>query len=219
MQKTDNSYDLKDINQHAEPTDAAGQKKPRLSWLAPTLVAAGLATALIVATVSSVRAPETEKGDTDSDASGVAIVGQPAPEFEVDTISGSRFSLVQARGKVVLVNFWGTWCLPCEREMPLLEQASHEFANDLVVVGLAVNDSKGAVVDFVSRKGITFPISLDDGRVAGFYLVSSFPTSVIIGRDGTVVSRVSRAFPSYDDLKAQLLKAIESSGRADSDSR
>lgn len=171
-------------------------------------VSATLAAVIVAVTVSTVRAPGEPEGSERDEDTGVAVVGRPAPEFEVDLISGSRFSLRDTRGKVVLVNFWGTWCAPCEQEMPLLERAHREFKDDLVVVGLAVNDSKDTVLAFTARRDITFPIALDDGRVAGFYLVSGFPTSVIVGRDGKIVSRVSRAFPDYENLRDRIAEAL-----------
>ncbi len=184
------------------------RSKPPLSWLAPTVVAAGLIAVVIAVAVSSYRSPESTNDATD-DTAGVAAIGKPAPDFEVDLISGVKFNLRAARGKVVLVNFWGTWCAPCEKEMPLLERASREFKDDVIIVGLAVNDTKNAVESFALRHSITFPIAQDNGKIAGFYLVSGFPTSVIVDRNGVVVSRVSRAFPDYEELRRQLEAALK----------
>ncbi len=183
------------------------RRGPRLSWLIPAVVAAGLAAVLVAISVSATRTQEG--GSASSDELGVAVVGAPAPDFEVELLSGGTFSLRNVSGKVVLINFWGTWCPPCEKEMPLLQRASEEFAQDLVVVGLAVNDSRSAVADFVAKRAIEFPIALDDGRVAGYYLVTGFPTSVLVGRDGRVVSRVSKAFPDYESLTAHIRVALE----------
>ncbi len=190
-----------------EEESRESRRGPRLSWLIPAVVAAGLAAVLVAVSVSATRTQEG--GSAGSEELGVAVVGAPAPDFEVELLSGGRFSLRDSYGKVVLVNFWGTWCLPCEKEMPLLQRASEEFAEDLVVVGLAVNDSRSAVADFVAKRAIGFPIALDDGRVAGYYLVTGFPTSVLVGRDGRVVSRVSKAFPDYESLAAQIRVALK----------
>ncbi|MER3396894.1 MAG: TlpA family protein disulfide reductase [Acidimicrobiia bacterium] len=183
------------------------KKSSILGWLAPVLVSAGLATVAIVVTVSTARSPTVSGPADNSEDYGVATLGRPAPDFNVELIDSGTFRLSEAKGKVVLINFWGTWCAPCEKEMPLLQRASKAFEGELIVVGLAVNDSKDAVLKFRSRLGITFPVGLDDGRVAGYYLVSGFPTTVIVGKDGTVVSRESRAFLDYESLIKEIDKA------------
>lgn len=182
------------------------KKSAKAATVWPWLVGIALSASLVVAAVATIGAPR-ESPETAEDQ-GIATVGALAPDFEVTTLDGNRFSLADHRGQVVLVNFWGTWCAPCQREMPLLQRAYERHAADLVVVGIAVNDTKSSVEDFVSRYRIGFPVALDDGRLAGFYLVSGFPTSVIVDREGRVVARFAREFPDMDTVE----KVLEAAG-------
>ena len=105
----------------------------------------------------------------------------------------SPVSLHEQQGKVVLINFWATWCAPCREEMPALQAAYEKLADQGLVV-LGVNwtqvDYLPDVEAFVEALGLTFPILLDpDGTVSeDLYQVLGLPTSVLIGRDGTIRS-------------------------------
>ncbi len=100
-------------------------------------------------------------------------------------------NLEQLRGKVVLINFWATWCKPCEDEMPAMERlyrALHGSAFELVAI--SVDDDEALVDAFVRRLGLTFPILMDsDQRVATAYQAFRFPESLLVGGDGVVVER------------------------------
>jgi len=122
--------------------------------------------------------------------SGVRV-GSPAPDFTLFSLAGPPVSLHEQQGKVVLINFWATWCAPCREEMPAL-QAVYEKLADQGLVVLGVNwtqvDYLPDVEAFVEALGLTFPILLDsDGTVSeDLYQVLGLPTSVLVGRDGTV---------------------------------
>ncbi len=94
------------------------------------------------------------------------------------------------RGKVVLLNFWATWCPPCKAEMPDLEALYREYgaAHDFVVVGVNLQEDGAVVEKFARQAGLSFPILLDtDGEVSGqAYAVRSLPMSLIIDRDGYI---------------------------------
>lgn len=116
--------------------------------------------------------------------------GTPAPAFASVTPSGQPSALADHRGRVVLVDFWATWCPPCVASMPTLQRL-HERYSDAGLVVLGVNQEAGEEVmvrDFLAKKGITFPSVMDDGHIARDYGVFSFPTSFLIGRDGVVRS-------------------------------
>lgn len=111
------------------------------------------------------------------------------PTFSVQTLAGDTLSMQHLRGKVVLVNVWATWCLPCRVEMPMLESTwkRHRDAG-LVLIGASVDrGDSGSVRAFVLERGITYPIAIVDQRVVeAVGGVRGYPTSVLIGRDGTV---------------------------------
>ena len=113
-----------------------------------------------------------------------------APDFTLDTLQGEQVKLSGLRGKVIVVNFWTTWCPPCRAETPALEM-SYEAYKDLDVVILGVNltdqDSLKEVESFVQEFGLTYPILLDrDGAVGLLYQLSGLPTTFFINREGII---------------------------------
>ncbi len=115
--------------------------------------------------------------------------GMVAPDFTLETLDGSSLTLSSFRGKIVLINFWASWCPPCRSEMPELEQAYKELGDDFVL--LAVNETNSDNVDdvrtFVNEQGLSFPILLDkDGTTSNAYRASSLPTSYFIDREGKI---------------------------------
>ena len=121
---------------------------------------------------------------------GRATVGQPAPDFTTQTLDGSRVRLSQYRGKPVLLNFWATWCGPCQDEMPLIQRASDIYKRQGLVV-LAVNyqqTNTSSMQAFLRKVGARFPAVFDPtGQIAGAYGVNvGLPVSVFIDRSGTV---------------------------------
>ncbi len=120
---------------------------------------------------------------------GVESGGKIAPSYKVTTLTGDTLSPSQLRGKVVLVNFWATWCGPCRMEMPAL-QAMYERhrAQGLVLVGLSVDRGGDQVVrDYVRDRGVTYPIaSVGAAEEAAFGGVRGYPTSFVLDRNGVV---------------------------------
>ena len=115
------------------------------------------------------------------------MVGAPAPEFELQTLTGSRLRLSDMKGKVVLLNFWATWCAPCQQEMPLLQSRASRYPTDLVLLGIDFNENPSVVQDFVTNLNITFPILLDPGsKVQDLYRVRGYPTTLILDGQGII---------------------------------
>lgn len=121
------------------------------------------------------------------------LVGQAAPDFTLTDMQGQKVTLSQFRGKVVILNFWATWCPPCREEMPSMERLYRNLESQGLVL-LAVNiekNGKDAVSQFLQKRPYTFPILLDDESVVqNTYKVFRFPESFIIDRNGVVVERV-----------------------------
>jgi len=124
---------------------------------------------------------------------GVRVRDAAHPVFSVQTLDDGVLSVTGLRGRVVLVNVWATWCLPCRAEMPLLEGTwQRHRAAGLVVVGASVDRGDPQVVrEFVGSRGITYPVAIVGREVIeALGGVRGYPTSVLIGRDGTVRHRV-----------------------------
>jgi cytochrome c biogenesis protein CcmG/thiol:disulfide interchange protein DsbE len=120
----------------------------------------------------------------------VADSSARAPDFELTTHDGKVVRLKDLRGKVVLLNFWATWCPPCKAEMPDLNALHKTYGAERDFLVLGVNDEESAadVAAFAQREGIAFPLLLDpDGRVLEkLFDVRYLPTSVIIDREGNI---------------------------------
>jgi cytochrome c biogenesis protein CcmG/thiol:disulfide interchange protein DsbE len=116
-----------------------------------------------------------------------------APTFAVRTLADSTITSQSLRGRVVLVNVWATWCLPCRAEMPLLEATwNRHKAAGLVILGASVDKGDPQTVrDFITERGISYPIAIVGPDVIGeLGGVRGYPTSILIGRDGRVRHRV-----------------------------
>ena len=125
--------------------------------------------------------------------------GARAPEIGLADANGDVIRIAELRGKVVLVDFWATWCAPCREELPFLEalQIRHKDAG-LVVVGVNVDRERRNMDSFVRRMGLTFPNVYDaEHAVAGRYGPTSMPTSYLVDRQG-MVRHVFRGFRSSD---------------------
>ncbi len=125
--------------------------------------------------------------------------GQPAPEIGLNDQQGQRVDLASLRGKVVLVDFWASWCGPCREELPVLERLhrTHNAAG-LVVVGVNVDEQAANMTRFLERTPLSFPVVHDaQHAVAGRYEPTTMPSSYLIDRSG-VVRHVHRGFRASD---------------------
>ncbi len=117
-------------------------------------------------------------------------VGDPAPEISCELLDGGRFELKDQRDKVVLVNFFATWCGPCIAEMPhLRSQVWERFKGaDFVMVSIAREESASIVAPFAAKHELTWPVALDQERaVYGRYAEAYIPRNFVIDREGVVV--------------------------------
>ncbi len=114
--------------------------------------------------------------------------GNRAPDFTITDVDGQEMTLSDLRDQVVLLNFWGTWCGPCRREMPEFQKAYEEWAESgFVILAIAYNDTEAAIRDFRDDFSLTFPLALDaSGEINDSYAVQTRPSSYIIGRDGII---------------------------------
>ncbi len=116
--------------------------------------------------------------------------GMTPPEFSGMTAAGRRVSLGSLRGRVVLLNFWATWCRECRPEMSAFEGLHRDFtAQGLTVLGINVREGRQAVQNYAKELGLTFPFLLDSkGEIHASYGVIGLPTTFLIGRDGRTVA-------------------------------
>jgi len=114
----------------------------------------------------------------------------PAPDFQLMTSDGSTMHLSDLRGKVILLNFWATWCPPCKAVMPDLDAIHREYGpeHDFTVIGVNVGGNQAEVRAFAKQHAITFPLLLDtNGLITNSsYNIRSLPTSLIIDRPGNI---------------------------------
>lgn len=117
-------------------------------------------------------------------------VGKEAPNFTLKNLDGQEISLSDYRGKIVLINFWATWCKFCDLEMPDLQKLDKEN-DDLVILAVDVMEDKKVVEDYIKKGGYDFNVVLDEeGDIAKTYLVSGFPTSYFVDKDGVLLGGV-----------------------------
>ncbi len=137
---------------------------------------------------------------------------KPAPAFTLPDINGKKVSLSDFKDKVVLLNFWATWCGPCKAEMPSLNNLSTTFKNEgFVVLAISIDPSDKPVRSFVLEKGITFPVLMDPDKEVYFdlYAIFALPTSFLIDRNGIIVEKImgDREWDS-PEMKDKVLRVL-----------
>ncbi len=140
-------------------------------------------------------------------------IGAPAEEFKLIDLEGKWLSLADYKGKVVLLNFWATWCGPCRVEMPSMEVVYQDLKEQGFEILAISSDHQGSIITrpFVQAKALTFPILHDaDYRVSGTYGIRTLPMSYLIDRQGTLRHRVFGArdwnSPEARELIQELLE-------------
>jgi len=143
-----------------------------------------------------------ETGD-DADDSGVPSVihfarnPERMPPFLVNDLDGRIISTADLHGKVVLVNFWATWCPPCREEIPELIELSKRYKDQLQIIGISMDDAPASQVrQFAKQIGITYPVVMGSGAIEAEYGgVPALPTSFVISPEGRVVQKHAGLYP------------------------
>jgi peroxiredoxin len=136
-------------------------------------------------------------------------IGKEAPGFSLTNLAGEAVNLSDFDDKVVVINFWASWCTACRQDLPVLEDAYREFGGSgLMVVAINYEEPRSTATAFASRLNLDFPVLLDrDGRVAARYRVLGLPVTFIIAPGSSVAARI------FGQLSSQtLLDALRASG-------
>jgi len=123
-----------------------------------------------------------------------------APSFSLPSRSGDTVSLAQLKGKVVMLNFWASWCGPCRQEMPLLDQMHKRYSSlGFTLVGVNVDANSKDAEEWLSKTPVSFPVLFDrESKVSKLYDVSAMPSTVFIDRQGNVRD-VHRGYKTGDE--------------------
>ena len=114
-------------------------------------------------------------------------VGRVAPDFTLTTVTGETVQLSALRGQPVVLNFWATWCGPCQREMPALEASSQRFAGQVLFLAVDQGESQAVVQSYLDELGVTFTVPLDiDMSVGDRYQVLGMPTTFFVDAEGVI---------------------------------
>jgi thiol-disulfide isomerase/thioredoxin len=167
------------------------------------------------------NAPEPKTAGSDGGGStGLesALVGKAAPDFELELLDGSKFKLSQSKGKVVILDFWATWCGPCLRAMPQVEAVAREFADrDVRLVAVNLQEEPDPIRAMLQRHNLDVTVALDrDGLVAQLYGANAIPQTVVIDREGKVARLyIGGGSRLGDDLREALRAVLDGAPEAE----
>ena len=172
------------------------QQSRKAVWLAMGAVALALGLIWVAPGL------ETHVDETATSASGypgepedAEATGKPARlDFTLKDMHGVDVNLSSFKGKVILINFWATWCGPCRAEIPALVELQEQYSDDLVVLGLSVDDPAEKLLPYAAEFKMNYPVLVGNGREdvqEAFGPLFGIPVSVIIGRDGIIAKKHS----------------------------
>ena len=139
--------------------------------------------------------------------------GDSAPDFTAEIADGDTFILSEQHDKVVLLNFWATWCGPCVGEMPAFEKLYKEYGQEIAILAVDCEEDKEVVNQFISDNGYSFPIAYDlEGKISEKYPSDGIPYTLVIGKDGTIKNiylGASGADEQYREYKSAIDAALK----------
>lgn len=176
--------------------------KAAVSWKLYVLLGVGLIFGTLVGTAIYLSGrPTTPSNQVNSPEQGKAI-----PVFTVEDLDGNPVDINTYQGHPVLINFWATWCVPCQAEMPLLESYAEKYP-DLIIIGINDNESPTTIRRFLEKNPVQFKIALDEnGKVGNQFQVIGLPTTFFVDAEGILQTTYMGQLD--DDLLAALLPEI-----------
>lgn len=177
----------------SEPAAGNSRTSLKQGWvtLILVIVVSGLFGLIVLPTLNRGRSSKLE--------------GQPARDFSLEVIAGgepgNRLALKSLAGKVVVLDFWASWCGPCRQQMPIVEQSAQRHRDDAVFLGVATSEPREDSTSYLRSQSYSYTMLYDDGgAVASAYQVRGLPTLVIIGKSGKV-SAVRARLVRADELE------------------
>ena len=139
-----------------------------------------------------------------------AEISGKAPDFTLKSRSGKNIRLAELRGKVVMLNFWASWCTPCREEMPLLEKIHQRYESlGFTLLGINIENTHDDVKKFLSDVKVSFPVLYDTtNKVSELYSISAMPTTILIDRDGNMRFLHKGYKPGYEESYRQQVKTL-----------
>jgi thiol-disulfide isomerase/thioredoxin len=142
--------------------------------------------------LEAVPAPKLSEGAT-----------EPAPDFTLERLGGGEISLASLRGQPVIVDFWATWCAPCEESIPVLVELQKEYAGRIHVLGVSVDWDREAVAPFARAHGMNYPVLFGDESLALDYGAPGFPALFVVDAAGGI-AKAHVGVTSLPELEAAL---------------
>lgn len=163
---------------------------------------------LFLLMVMAPGSPGNTRAEAISPLNADSILNSRAPDFSLKDLNGINIPLSSFKGKVVLLNFWATWCPPCRDEMPALNKLYHALKNrGLEVVAVSTDRSINDIKNFIKKNKVDFPVLFDaDRSTARLYRVFSMPTTFLIDRSGKIVEKF---YGEYDWTEPETKGKIE----------
>jgi thiol-disulfide isomerase/thioredoxin len=210
------------LDSHERVTDEAGVPQPaadrpsrKAAWLALGAVALALGLIWIAPGVNDSRSGQSLTGAgsqaqeiaNEGDPDDAVAEGKPAPlQFTLKDMNGVDVKLSNFKGKVILLNFWATWCGPCRAEIPSLVELQRQYGKDLVVLGVSVDDPIEKLKPYATEMKMNYPVLVGNGRddvQEAYGPLWGIPVSVFVARDGTIAKRHS-GIASKDQFERQI---------------
>ena len=190
------------------------KQSPLRLWLLVALLAVVVVVIFVLPTADeAVPAPATEQVEDETEATTIAKAGTVAPDFTVTMFDGSTQTLSALKGKVVLVNFWATWCPPCREELKRVEADIIERFKDapFVFIPISRGEERQTVADFREKMDYTFPMGLDPERkIYDLYASNFIPRNFLIDQEGQVVmASVGYEVEEFDALIAKIEELVK----------
>ncbi len=133
-----------------------------------------------------------------------------APDFTLKSQGGDNIKLSELRGKVVMINFWASWCGPCRQEMPVLDQLYQRYRSlDFIILGVNVEENSDAAKSLLKDIPVTFPILFDSANnVSKLYKIKGMPSTLLVDRGGNMRHLYMGYQPGYEEEYQQQVRAL-----------